>query len=37
MLYPRIIWREVRGATARNHLWFIEIEPALLRICEARR
>lgn len=27
MIRPPIIWREVRGAVATNHLWFIEIEP----------
>lgn len=27
-MLPPIIWRDVRGARARNHLWGVEIEPS---------
>ena len=27
MIRPPVIWRNVKGANATNHLWFIEIEP----------
>lgn len=27
MIRPPIIWRDVRGAVARSHIWFIEIDP----------